>query len=315
MRTLTSFAVALVATTLAFGTQAQTLANLNLETWAQRTTSVTGGVEAPANWQTTDDLYADLAGTLPSSTTTVTKTTDVNGGTYAAKIENKVYAPLQTFIPVMSGIMSLGSQISYTSDSYEFTGAPYTSRPTQIQFYYKLTGAAAADDSAAVFFSLTQNVAGATQEVAFRGVLLPPAATYTLVTLPITYSTSAVPDSVHLTFTSSNTDHPTVGTALFVDDITIGVATPTATRASLQAALSVAPNPSATGRFSLLATEPELLAAPFTVTDATGRLVLQGAASSSAASRQLDLSVQKAGIYMLQFQTEKGAVVRKLVVQ
>ena len=238
------------------------------------------------------------------------------GGTFAALIQNKVYAPLQQFIPVLPGLMALGSQVNFTTDGNEYTGAPYTSRPTQVSFYYKLTGAAAAADSAAAFFSLTRNVGGNTQTVAFYGVLLPPAATYTLVTLPITYSASANPDSVHFTFTSSNTGHATVGTSLYIDDVVLGAATPTATiAANAQAAISVAPNPSADGRFTLNSTEPALLAAPFTVTDATGRVVLTGAAAGPAATRSIELGTATAGIYTLQLRTAQGLVMRKLVVR
>ncbi|WP_210518563.1 T9SS type A sorting domain-containing protein [Hymenobacter terricola] len=314
MRAFTRIALALVAGTgLAASAQGQALPNLNLETWTQRTTAVGTGVEAPQNWQTTDDLYGDFFGSLPNSTTTVSKTTDAHGGTYAALLTNKLYT-LQGASATLPGIMALGSQINFSSDGAEITGVPYTSRPTQIQFYYKLTGAAAASDSAAIFFSLTHNVAGSTQEVAFRGVLLPPVATYTLVTLPITYSSAAAPDSVHLTFLSSNTSHPTVGTQLFVDDVTIG--TVTATRnAELQAAVSVAPNPSTDGRFTLNTTQPALLAAPFTVTDATGRVVLQGPKASPAALREVALGDQAAGLYTLQLHTEQGTVVQKLVVK
>lgn len=317
MKAFTRVALALMASTgLAVSAQAQTISNLGFDTWAQRTSAVPTGVEAPQNWLTTDDLYASLArGPLPSSTATVTKTTDVHGGAFAVKIENKVYAPFQTIIPVLPGIISLGNRINYSTDGNDFTGLPYTSQPTQIQFYYKLTGTAAASDSAAIFFALTRNVGGNTQDVAFRGVLLPPAATYTLVTLPITYTNTFTPDSVRLTFTSSNTSHPTAGTALFIDDVTIGTATPTAARnADLQAAVSVSPNPSADGRFTLNTTDPALLAAPFTVTDATGRVVLQEAKASPATSRQLVLGNQAAGLYTLQLQTDKGTVVRKLVV-
>jgi hypothetical protein len=171
MTTLRLSLLALLTGACLLGTaQAQTISNLNLETWAQRTKAVPLGVEAPQNWQTTDDLLSSLAGSpLPSATATVTKSTDVHGGSFAAKIENKVYAPFQSIIPVLPGILSLGNGIRYSTDGNDFTGVPYTGRPTQVQFYYKLTGPAATNDSAAVFFSLTRNVSGKTQEVASEG--------------------------------------------------------------------------------------------------------------------------------------------------
>jgi len=317
MRTSFRFLVALAAGVgllAAAPAQAQTLTNLNLETWSQRAKAVPTGVEAPTNWQTTDDLLSILAKSpLPSSTATVSKTTDVHGGSFAAKMESKVYAPFQSIIPVVPGILTLGNAIKFTSDGSEITGVPYTGRPTSVQFYYKLTGPAALNDSAAVFFSLTRNVGGTTQYVVSRGVLLAPAAAYTLVTLPLTYTSTTTPDSLHLTFTSGDARRPTAGTALFIDDVAV-VGTATATHAAAAAAISVSPNPSPDGRYVLSTTEAGLLAAPLTVLDATGRVVRREDAPrlAAAASRTLDLSALPGGIYTVQLFTPRGLVTRKL---
>jgi hypothetical protein len=291
--------------------------NLNFENWAQRNTTVSPGVEAPQNWQTSDDFLSYLAETpLPFSTANVTKTTEFQNGAFAVKIENKVYAPIQNFIPVFPGILSLGNRINPTTTGSDISGVPYTSRPTQIQFYYKLTGAAAALDSAAMFFSLTRNVNGATEDIAFLGVLLPPTANYTQVTLPIDYDSNMTPDSLHLAFTSGNARRITAGTALFVDNISLVVGTPTPTRnASLAAAINVYPNPSPDGHYVLNATEPALLAAPITVLDATGRVVRREPSPAATTTRALDLSNLAKGIYTVQLATTKGLITKKLVVQ
>jgi hypothetical protein len=118
-----------------------------------------------------------------------------------------------------------------------------------------------------------------------------------------------------LSFTSSLANRPTVGTVLYVDDITIGTAV-TATRdAALAATLTVWPNPSADGRYTLQSTEPALLAAPLRVQDATGRVVHEEAVLKPAAARTLDFSWLARGIYTLKMHTAKVLITKKLVVQ
>lgn len=113
-----------------------------------------------------------------------------------------------------------------------------------------------------------------------RGRLFLPvaAANYTLVEIPLRYLAGFAPNSVHIAFGSGDYDRNnfTPGNTLFIDDVAL-VGTVTTTRdAQLQAAVRASPNPSATGLFTLQASqEMALLAAPLTVTDALGRMVLQ----------------------------------------
>lgn len=58
IKTFTRMALA-ASTSLAASAQAQTPTNLNLDTWATRSTAVAGGVDAPVNWLTADDLYTN----------------------------------------------------------------------------------------------------------------------------------------------------------------------------------------------------------------------------------------------------------------
>ena len=312
MNTLFRLGLTAASTFLLTAAHAQTIANLNLETWANRTTSVLGGVEAPTNWQTFDDVISGSAGfPLPTGTTTTTKTTDAHSGTYAARLETKSYSLLgQT--GVVPGALVLGSRFIDFGSLY--SGVPYTSRPTQMQFYYKLTRPAASTNPGAVSVSLSHTTGGVSTDVAINFQALAPAASYTLVTIPLTYTSSTIPDSLHIEFYSGAGQTPTVGNVLFIDDVSF--TTGTATRAGLlDAPVTVAPNPSADGRFTLHSPEPALLAAPFTVTDLTGRVVLQAPAASPAASRSIDLGTAAAGLYTLQLQTDRGMVVRKLVVR
>ena len=312
MKTLLRFGLVATAPFLLASAHAQTVANLTLDAWATRTTSVSGGVEAPTNWLTTDDVLSGFIGfPLPSSTTTVSKTTDAHGGPYAARLETKTYA-VGTQSTIVPATLVLGTR--FTDFGTLYSGVPYAARPTQVQFYYKLTRVGGTPDVSAVSVSLTRTTGGTSTDIARTDKALPPAAAYTLVTVPLTYASSDTPDSLHIEFYTSATQTQTVGTTLFIDDVSIGTAT--GTRVGLpNAPVTVAPNPSADGRFVLHSPEPALLAAPFIVTDATGRVVLQAPTASPVTSRAVDLGTQAAGLYTLQLQTDKGVVVRKLMVR
>ncbi|MBO2012941.1 T9SS type A sorting domain-containing protein [Hymenobacter negativus] len=169
-----------------------------------------------------------------------------------------------------------------------------------------------ATDNAGVSVSLSRTTNGVSTDIVLVHQTLAPASSYTLANVPLTYTSNATPDSLHIEFYSGSVQTPTVGTVLLIDDISF--VTPTAMRArALDVPVSVALNPSADGRFVLHSPKLSLLAAPFTVTDTTGRVVLQSAKASPATSRAIDLGAQAAGLYTLQLQTDKGLVVRKLV--
>ncbi len=304
----TGLATSLLVATLA-SAQAQTIPNGGFETWALR-----NSVEAPTGWVTTDDVAAALVGT--AFTGTYTKVTDAHGGTYAARLESK-NTLLGIVVPGAVGIgTKVGANVALPG------GIPFTGRPTMLQFYYKLSGPqpVAASDGAFAQVALTRYVNGATQTLATaRQVFTTVTSTYVLAQVPLTYTSSATPDSVHLVLSSgaiiTATAGPVAGTVFQVDDVSF-TGTATATRdAALSAALTVAPNPSPDGRY-LLHAPPTLLAGALAVTDATGRLVRREAAlTTSAPTRALDLSGLAAGFYTLQLVADQGLVTKKLVVE
>ncbi|WP_310397021.1 T9SS type A sorting domain-containing protein [Hymenobacter sp.] len=279
--------------------RAQTLPNGNLDTWVTR-----NGVEAPADWSTTDEIF-------PSSPplNSVTKTSVAQSGPFAAQLQTQNVAG--TAIPA---ILFLGQLLQ--GAGIASPGLPFTARPTSIQFYYQLSGAQAVTDAPSLSVLLTRRVNG--NEVAIAGasyVFTAPAASYTLVTVPLQYLSTMAPDSISVFFISGLSPVVTAGTTLRIDNISFS-GTGTATRdAALNAAVGVVPNPSPDGRYTISApTEPALLSASLVVLDATGRIVhREGAAPRAAATRTLDLSGLPPGIYTLQLFTPRGLVTRKLV--
>ncbi|UYZ60538.1 T9SS type A sorting domain-containing protein [Hymenobacter latericus] len=84
------------------------------------------------------------------------------------------------------------------------------------------------------------------------------------------------------------------------------------------AAVKAFPNPSASGLFQLSLGEPNLRVRRLQVADALGREVYSATLQPTAATSQevlIDLSQHKAGLYNLQVETNKGTLVRKLVIR
>lgn len=241
----------------------------------------------------------------------VTKTTTAHGGTYAANLTTQSVAVLNG--AAFPGVALLGSKMGPNL----IGGASYTSRPAQMQFYYQYTGPVT--DSATAIVYITNTVGGQANPLG-QGVkiLTPTTGTYTLASVPITYTSSAAPDSVRIIFISGNARTPTVGSSLKVDDVAlVGTALATRADAALQEKLTVSPNPSTDGRFQLSAPDaPALTSAALTVLDMTGRVVRQQPALPvPSSSRELDLNGLRAGIYLLRVDSKDGALVRPLTIK
>ncbi|SDY05765.1 T9SS type A sorting domain-containing protein [Hymenobacter psychrophilus] len=328
MKTTLFFLLATAGLPLLARAQSPTpLTNANFETWSNR-----NGVEAPTSWLTIDDALAseDIPPILLPRT--VTKSSDAHGGSFAAQVQNQSIdlrnGPAVRRLALkglpqrmlarrpqdqidLPGLLLKGS----ISEDGELGGVPYTGRPTRLQFWYKLTGPAAAADSAIAGIILTRQFSPIAEVIE----VLAPQSTYTLMDMPITYQSTQTPDSLQVAFVAGTAEAAGSTSRLFVDDVQLVGGTVTGTRNSVAAAaLLVYPNPSTSGEFSLASlTDASLSTAPFTVTDATGRLVLRqpAAPARDARGRLVDLRAQQPGVYLLRLEAPAGPVVRKLVVQ
>jgi hypothetical protein len=304
---------------LAWGSRvatAQTIPNGNFEAWA----APNGTPEAPTGWLTTDFIlgyYANIPAGSYFNTGTVAKSTDLHGGSFAAKISTLSLLTNTGGTVVHPGWLVLGARPGlYDYAGLPNAGAPCTTRPTQLQLYYKLTGPVA--DSASVLVYFTRTVAGVPTLLSSSLQYLAPTTGYALLTMPIQYSSATLPDSVHIQFSSGDARVITAGTTLLVDDVTlINPTLATRAGAATQDLVLVAPNPSPAGRFVLSSPEqPDLAAAPLAVFDVTGRLVQrQPAQAVPGTGRPLDLSSLPLGIYTLRLDTKQGSIVRQLVVR
>jgi hypothetical protein len=308
---------------------AQTIPNAGFETWATR-----NGAESPTGWLTDADVYGYYAQIAASNFQigSVTKSTDAHGGSFAAKLTSTNDQDNGGNTIVVPGELVLGTKTgTYSYQGLPLGGTNYAARPTQMQFFYKYSGAVA--DSALVLVYFTKTTNGVPAIVGAGGGFLNPTTTYTGVNASIGYSdNTTTPDSVHIVLTSGYsrllynprtgaTRFPSnikAGSTLLIDDISFSGA-PLAARAdaSTQALLTIAPNPSPGGRFVLNAPDkPELAAAPWQVLDGLGRIVAQQAAQPApSGQRELDLSALSAGVYLLRLDAKQGAIVRQLTVK
>ncbi|GAB2767548.1 hypothetical protein HNQ93_000045 [Hymenobacter luteus] len=278
--------------------------NNSFEVWEARNPQR----EVPRGWVTTEDLVEQEEPVELPDLGFVTKSTDARQGSLAVSLNTVLLPGLKD--PIF-GFVGNGSPTS--------VGVPYTARPARLQFWYKLTGPGAATDEAYIQAVLTRYQSRKTELIGGIGLVLPPAATYTLVSEPLEYeSLSLSPDTVSIDAFSGTADELHAGTSLLLDDIQL-TGSITATRnPEAEAALQIYPNPSATGEFSLASlADAAFSTAPFTVTDVTGRVVLrqEKAPLSAARGRLVDLRGQRGGVYLLQLHTPAGVLTRKLVIR
>ncbi len=264
--------------------------------------------EVPRGWVTTEDLIQEEAPFPVPDLGFVTKSTEAHQGSLAVALNTLQVPGVEGAI---FGFVGNGTPTS--------VGVPYTARPARLQFWYKLTGPGAATDEAYIQAVLTRYQSRKTELIGGIGLVLPPAATYTLVSEPLEYEPlSLSPDTLSIDAFSGTTDDLHAGTTLLLDDIQLTGSITAARNPEAAADLLIYPNPSTTGEFSLASVVDAALAtSPFTVTDVTGRVVLreEKAPLSAARGRLIDLRGQRGGVYMLQLQTPGGALTRKLVIR
>ncbi|WP_375434471.1 T9SS type A sorting domain-containing protein [uncultured Hymenobacter sp.] len=298
---------------------AQAVSNGTFETWVTRT-----GLEVPQSWTTVDEGIETSPFGSFYTTVTASKDLSSHAGTFAAKLETKndpfvsmLFGPIPGGLLLGNADFEAVADILDTRDISNIGGQPFTTRAANMQFYYRLTGASALPDSAYAIVALTRTVGGTTQTIASGSLRLLPAAAYALASVPLQYTSSLAPDSIHVAFASGLAGVRTVGTTLFVDDVVMTGVVAAAKNPALEASLTVYPNPSPNREFRLASPGNLTVAtASYTITDATGHVVRTAAAvpAGLANGRPLELRGLPAGVYMLQLRTPEGLLTRKLLV-
>ena len=208
-------------------------ANAGFETW-------TGNY--PANWGSIDEAVSAVLG---YQNTVIENNTAPYAGTADCKLEPKYNILLSQNIP---GIIVTGSfDVVISPFSIGVNGKPYTSRPTDMTFYYKFTAASGDSAGAAVWLYKYNTTTQTRDTMAFGSLeIVTNAATYTMGTVTLNYYNTAIPDSIAIIFASTLTQI-TVGTSFTVDGVSMNGTASGVNETAKDMGLMVYPNPANDG--------------------------------------------------------------------
>ena len=214
---------------------AQPFPNGNLEGWQQSQSGLysqpTGGF-----WATLNPL-ADLTGPV-----TVEKTTDACQGEFAAKLTTKNFTSL-----LVAGFLASGTFNQLNLANPLTIGKPFTQKPQTLSGCYKY--APVNGDSAALVSILTKwnSQTNSRDTIASAGgITTQPQVDYTNFNYTYEYFSQETPDSIQIVFTSSAdgaNNNGQVGSALWVDNVELGILNGINIPLMPEVAVTLYPNP------------------------------------------------------------------------
>lgn len=222
-------------------TYGQQLLNSDFENWTNHPGS--GGYtsyDEADNWATGNAATNISPGLTPPTT----KTTDAQHGTYAAKLTTQ-----SIFGQIAAGNLFTGRfQLNLTNPVKSAQmGIPYTAKPTAFNVYYKYTSVSG--DSCAIYVLLTKyNTTTKKRDTIGLGDFKThtTVTSYTLLQIPITYTSTEIPDSISAVFTSSadgGNFRGRVGSSLTVDNFSLEFAALSTTTSLNSISAVLYPNP------------------------------------------------------------------------
>lgn len=270
----------------------------NFETWDS-----SQGYLNPANWYSLNTL------TMFGMPPTLERTTDAHGGNYAVLLESK-----SSSFGDLSGVLTTGPLITPTGDAdFNKIKVPYTGKPEKIKFYYKVDPEPG--DSGAVVFALTRwNSALQKPDTIAMAIAAfgDSNGVYQLAELTLTYYLPLNPDSAFF-IASSSIDgfHPTVGSRLWLDDMSLTGGTSAVQEMINTSELSfmVYPNP-ATTHLTLETGEKGIAA--WEISDLMGRKIWYQADGQQKA--EVNIADWTDGIYLVKaIDKNSGVSIKKLI--
>lgn len=270
----------------------------------------------PTGWISANELM--ILPPNPQSAFQETVAANVHGGTKALKLVsvNLTNNPGNA-LPNPIGLAAPGQLVSFVPKF----GAPFTSRPASVDFWYMYTPAA--NDTAEFLVFLWNSTTGDTLGAGYwrTGAA---ASSYTSQGVPITYNplfSSQFPDSMALTFSSTklfNSNYTfcpncgTAGSTLWLDDITFNGSNGVNERPSSEG-VTLFPNPAKES----INISVDALTDAFSVTayDATGRIISTTSLSSSnnnmnRKSAVITTSEFSSGLYSYCINDKNGTALR-----
>lgn len=277
----------------------------------------------------TSSYYPLLAGKiLPSGQeNNVSKSTDSHSGTYAMKMV--AYRNDTTVVAGIAGTLKL-ELTSIPADATELMnsikpGFPYTGRPAELAGYYKYNHGLDPDSAVALVMLLKSNPTNRFDLIGYGISLLPDAGSYTPFTVPISYSSSANPDTAIIAFSTTSgfsidnllefnfNLNASEGAVLFIDDIAFnGNLTGIASDKRSGAELSAFPNPASTFVTLMMGSATETV--ELSVYDAMGKQVDNRMVELVSGKYSLDLGAYASGVYAVQVSGRSATATKKIVV-
>ncbi len=185
--------------------------NASLELWTGNT---------PDNWDTSNELI------LSTQYTTVQKvSTDVQHGSFAAKVITETRNVIFVGDVTLPGILTLGDFIlDFVSQSADIQGGiPFTTRPTALNGYYKANHVQGDSAFIGVGFSKWNQATNHRDTIGLGLMYFNQSVnTWTPFSIPITWDSSDNPDSCNIMIVSSDVlNHSTfiTGSAIWVDNL------------------------------------------------------------------------------------------------
>jgi hypothetical protein len=285
----------LSAMLLAAAANAQ-IANSGLDNWRSYTVGSTA-LEAPVSWHGLDSNIATFA-PLVTPQKQVFKSTDRHGGSFAARLVSRSYAPPIGGNIIVPGIIVNGDiSITIAPDvSYLIAGGtPVTQRHASVTSWVKYIPAAITDSATIVVGAILQGTPGADgrDSVIGEGIMTFNArASYTQMTVPIVYTNpTSSPTHIQIGFISGSLDAGADGSELFVDDVVLNAPQGIGQVAYKANVVSCYPNPT-NGTLYLTSKSADVLT--WEALNATGQVIAQQTFTGNAA---VTLGHVPAGLY------------------
>lgn len=190
--------------------------NTGMEYWT-KTTQNNISFDEPSGWWTTLNTLAKLGAPI-----TVSKTIDKHNGSYAVKLESKIWGDTTSEALLIPGLLTIGRFI-YT-EPFILQGNAFTSKPIGFQGYYKYISVKG--DSAVIYANLSKyNPAKMYSDTIAQTsfVIKNTVSNYQLFNLIFDYKImNQQPDSIKIVFVSSGGGENfkgQAGSTLYIDDI------------------------------------------------------------------------------------------------
>lgn len=291
----------LIVATIFSGVVAAQIPNAGFETW-----TTTSGYDVPTGWDQLNSMTSSM------STYTCTKGTPGAVGSSYIKLVSKTV----TGMGVMPGVAVSGviDMASFTPKS----GFASTVRPVSLTGSWQYMAFGSDQGHIAVLLSKWNTAMNMRDTVAFTDYMLPGMAmSWATFTIPLTYQSTAVPDSAIIVLSASGTT-PVNSSYLYVDNLAFTGTVPTAVNsiANNKSPFSIYPNPaSETATINFTSSSNQNVNVH--ISDMSGKLVksVEQPVQNGKNQIHLDLKGLIKGMYLIVLNNETETETQKLIVE